>query len=283
MKEYTSIGQLLTDYKEFSGTSRLDLAAQFEVDVRTIIRWEKNETLLKPDKEEEMVDITFIPYQVIRNLNAPVAIPTFYDFSLRKYSTSEFSKVIPDLSWIKSVNDLTTERLRPIKHKSDIENIRRCSLIQASVSKPISDELILKATELLPEANFILYDTSGYYCGHSVYFPLKVETYEKIKAKEITESDITINDLIDYKTVNKPIFYAYDLSADCNENLFYVTTALRNFFKTINTFITASYTSREDTYRINEQLGNTLIWEEKTTQNGKKGTARLYESHSPRE
>ena len=271
MKEYTSLGQLLTDYKEFSNTSRLDLASQFSVDVRTIIRWEKNETLLKADKEEEMVDITFIPYQVIRNLNAPVAIPTFYDFSLRKYSTSEFSKNIPDLSWIKSINDLTTERLRKINHKSDIADIRRCSMIQSSVSKPISDELILKATELLPEANFVLHDTSGFYCGHSVYFPLKQETYEKIKAKEITESEITINDLVDYKTVDKPVFYAYDLSADCNENLFYVTTALRNFFKTINKFITASYTSREDTCHINEQLGNTLIWEEETTQNGNKG------------
>ncbi len=64
MKKYSSIGDLLIDYRVLNKISQSDLAAQFEVDIRTIIRWEKNETLLKPDKEEEMVDITFIPYQV---------------------------------------------------------------------------------------------------------------------------------------------------------------------------------------------------------------------------
>ncbi len=61
MKKYSSLGQLLLDYRKVYAVSQIDLAAQFGVDIRTIIRWEKNETLLKPDKEEEMVDITFIP------------------------------------------------------------------------------------------------------------------------------------------------------------------------------------------------------------------------------
>jgi len=278
MKLYTSIGQLLLDFRDFTGTSKLDLAASFNVDVRTIIRWEKNETLLKSEKEEEMVDITFIPYQVIRNLNAPVAIPTYYDFVLRKYATSDLSTTLPDLSWIESIDCLPTERLRPIQYKSDIEDIRRCAMYQDNINQPISDELILRATELVPELNFILFDTSGYYCGHCVYFPLKREVYDKIKNKTITESDITPADLVDYKTEEVPILYGYDFSADCNENLFHITTVLRKFIAKTPKFISASYTSREDTYKINKQLGNKVVWEEEIIVNGKVKIARLYEN-----
>jgi len=70
MKKYTSLGTLLIDFRAYKNMSQAELASKFDVDIRTIIRWEKNETLLKSDKEEDMVDITFIPYQVIRNLNA---------------------------------------------------------------------------------------------------------------------------------------------------------------------------------------------------------------------
>ena len=80
MKKYSSIGELLIDYRSLNNISQIELASEFDVDIRTIQRWEKNMTLLKPDKEEEMIDITFIPYQVIRNLSAPFSIPTFYDF-----------------------------------------------------------------------------------------------------------------------------------------------------------------------------------------------------------
>ncbi len=279
MKEYKSIGELLIEYRERTNTSRLDLAAEFNVDVRTIVRWENNSTLLKPEKEEDMVDITFIPYQVIRNLNAPVAIPTFYDFDLRKYAVSDLSKNIPDLTWIKSINDLKTDRLRPIQHKSDIKEIQRCMLLQANIKEVIDTSIILKATKILPELNFIIFDTSGYYSGHSVILPLKREIYNRLKKKEITENEITENDLVDYKSMEKPVFFTYDLSADCNDTLYYITSALQGFFKTIQkSFTTGSYTSREDSYKINEQLGTTLIWEEKIETGGKVNTARFYEN-----
>ena len=63
MKKYSSIGELLIDYRTLNNISQIDLASKFDLDIRTIQRWEKNITLLKADKEEEMVDITFIPYQ----------------------------------------------------------------------------------------------------------------------------------------------------------------------------------------------------------------------------
>ena len=88
MKKYSSIGELLIDYRNRNKTSQIELASEIDVDIRTIQRWEKNITLLKPDKEEELGTITFIPQQLIRNLNTSNPIPTYYDFNLRKYSFS---------------------------------------------------------------------------------------------------------------------------------------------------------------------------------------------------
>ena len=280
MKEYLTIGELLKDFRKLNKMSKVKLAALFDVDVMTVNRWETNITLLKPDKEEEMVDITFIPYQVIRNLNAPISIPTFYDFKLRKYSISKFSNELPDLNWIKSLSEMETNRLRPINKDSDIELIRRASIIQDSISKPISSELIRSATNLLPDLNYILFDTSGFYSGHSVFFPLKREIYQKIRNRTMAEDEITSSDFVDYKNVENPVFYVYDINADCNENLFYISFAIKSFFDKLNKKHTyASYTSRYDAIKMNEQIGNTLVWEdsEKQKELNSDFAPRLYE------
>ena len=284
MKKYSSIGELLIDYRILSNTSQADLAAQFEVDIRTILRWEKNQTLLKPEKEEAMVDITFIPYQVIRNLNAPVAIPTYYDFDIRKYSLSTVTHEFPDANWLKNkIDSISTDRLKTLKHKDEIEDILRSSLIQRHISKPIRKELILKATELLPELNFILYDHSGYYSGHSIFFPLSQDCYQKIKNKTLKEEAITETDFVNYKTDKNVVFYGYDVNSDCNENLFFIIGRILKFFRDIpnKEYLYASYTSRHDTFEINKQMGIELVWEDKSLQNklNSKAPPRLYEGN----
>jgi len=284
MKKYTSIGELLVDYRELNGVSQTDLASSFDVDIRTILRWEKNQTLLKSDKEEEMVDITFIPYQVIRNLNAPVAIPTYYDFDIRKYSLSSLTKELPDINSIKTrMNSVKTERMRTIKHESDLDEVIRCCMVQKHISKSIKKELILKAVKLLPELNFILFDTTGFYSGHCVFLPISQKYYQKIKNKTITEDEISVDQIIDYKTEENPVFYVYDLNADCNENIIFIISAVLRFFKNLpnKKYTYASYTSRYDTFELNELLSINLIWEDKLLQKNlqSKAVPRLYEGN----
>ncbi|NOY51249.1 MAG: hypothetical protein GXO88_11910 [Chlorobi bacterium] len=71
------------------------------MDVRTIIRWGAIQSLIKAEKEKDLIDETFIPFQLIRNLNAAVSIPTYYDFALRKYALAEISIKLPSSLWIK--------------------------------------------------------------------------------------------------------------------------------------------------------------------------------------
>lgn len=283
MKKYSTLGELLVDYRRINKISQINFAALFEVDIRTILRWEKNETLLKPEKEELLTDITFIPYQVIRNLNAPVAIPTYYDFDLRKYSLSSISKDLPDAEWIKDKIDKTTQRIRNINNDEDINNIIRFINLQKNDQKSTSKELIRKAVRVLPELNLIITDTSGNYAGHCVYFPLSEETYLKIKSKKIKENELKVEDLVNFKEQKTPVFYCHSITADCNENFFYIIGEVLMFFRDskLENYIYALLTSRYDSYDMSKQLGVKLIWEDKEAQKayGMLSAPRLYEGN----
>ena len=65
MKQYFSIGALLIDYRRDRDLSQMDLSSLINVDVRTIQRWEKDITLIKPDKEKEIAEATLLPYQLL--------------------------------------------------------------------------------------------------------------------------------------------------------------------------------------------------------------------------
>ncbi len=261
MEKFESLGQLLIAYRKFRGLSQTDLGALLDVDNRTIIRWEKNTTLLKADKEEELADSTFIPYQVIRNLNAPIAIPTFYDFALRKYATHEVFSKVPHASWLKTLPPVSSQRFNPIKTAKEIELIKRCLQLQGKNTDRIKDEILLKAAELFPQLNFILFENTGFYAGHCLILPLKKKIYQKVKEKTLHPLEIEKEDLINpYE--NEVVYFGLDFNADSNENLFHLTAPIRQYFTTKSTpSIYASFTSRPDTELLNKQFGNELIWE----------------------
>ena len=281
MKKYLTLGELLNDYRNLNKISQLDLAAKLNVDIRTVIRWEKDETLIKSEKEEELVEETFIPYQVIRNLNATVAIPTFFDFRIRKYSLSEIFSELPETEWLRVQIEKPTERVRKIELKSDSDSILRYSQFQHNMNKPLNRQLINEAVKILPELNLVIVDDAGYYAGHCVVLSIKDDTYQKLKTHEILESEITLEDLTDFRKESKPIFHFYDVTADCNENIFYLAGAVLKFFKELQhiDYIATSLTHRYDSYGLNTHLGMQLVWEDKEVRDilGVETQARFYE------
>ena len=58
MKKYCSFGELLVDYRIYSGLSQAEFASKIDVDIRTVQRWESDQTLIKPEKEEAIIDVT---------------------------------------------------------------------------------------------------------------------------------------------------------------------------------------------------------------------------------
>jgi len=268
MKKYLTLGELLTDYRRLNNVSQADFAAELNVDIRTVMRWEKDITLIKSEKEEELVEKTFIPYQVIRNLNATVTIPTFYDFTLRKYSLSELSKELPDADWFIAQMGKHTNRIRPIEFESDYDNILRHAHFLYNTPVKIEKQMIKESAKLLPELNLIIFDDAGYYSGHSVFFPLSYSAFQKLKNREMVEGGLTVKDLVDYKTVEKPVFHNYEMAADCNENMFYIIGAALRFFKKQSStdYIYSALAVRPDSEEINKKLGFQMIWEDKAEQ-----------------
>ena len=261
MQKFESLGQILIAYRKFAGLSQTDLGVLLNVDNRTIIRWEKNTTLLKADKEEELADSTFIPYQVIRNLNAPIAIPTFYDFVLRKYATHEVFSTVPHADWLRTLPPISTQRFNPIKTAKEIELIKKCLKLQGKNTDRIKEEVLLRAADLFPQLNFVLYENTGFYAGHCLILPLKKEVYQKIKVKIIHPLEIRPQDLLNPQQ-NEVVYFGLDFNADSNENLFHLTAPIRHYFTTKNSpSLYASFTSRPDTGMLNKQFGNELIWE----------------------
>ncbi len=269
MKQYASIGELLIDYRQDRDISQLDLSTLINVDIRTIQRWEKDITLIKPDKEKEIAEVTLLPYQLIRNLNATVPIPTFYDFRIRKYSLTELNNELPNALWLKDHVKEFSKRIRTIVPSTDMDILRKDLLLQKNNEEPISRNILSRAIELLPELNLIIMDDFGNYSGHCITLPLSIKAYEQLKNRKISEKELNTSDLANHKTMDKPVFFNYDITADCNDNVFYLAHEYLSFYRNLNThYEYCSYTMRYDSYKINEQLGLELLWENPVQRDG---------------
>ena len=94
---------------------------------------------------------------------------------------------------------------------------------------------------------------------------------------------LNVEDLVNYKTQETPIFYCHSITADCNENFFFIIGEVLMFFRDtpLKEYIYALLTSRYDSYDMSKQLGVKLIWEDKETQKQINSIAppRLYEGN----
>ena len=263
MKKYHSIGELLVDYRIEYNLSQIDLSTLFEVDTRTIQRWEKNETLVRPEKEKLIANETLIPFQLIRNLNAIDPIPTYYDFRIRKYALTKRNNNLPEAGWLKPHLDEFSKKIRVINLATDQNILYKDLSIQKNKPNPLSLSVLQKAVKLLPELNLIIMDDFGNYSGHCIVLPITQDTYHKLLHKIMSDFELKSNDLVDPDTVKVPIYLNFDITADCNDNVFYLAHNYLHFFqdKKAEDYIFCSSTMRYDSYALNEQLGLDLVWE----------------------
>lgn len=263
MKKYQSIGELLIDYRKVKQLSQADFAASINVDTRTIQRWENGSTLIKPEKEESIVVETLLPYQLIRNLNASKPIPTYYDFHIRKYSLTKLAKKLPKASWFKANIDVATNRIRSLDYDQDIDDLVRYMSLHKKISRSLK-AVIKESIKLIPELNLIIFDDSGYYSGHSLVFPVNEEAYMRLRNREMTEQELRVSDLVDYRTLDRPIFFSLDITADCNDNIYFIVGQMFRFIRDqLNgDYLFCSIPFRYDNFEVNADIGLHIVWED---------------------
>ncbi len=263
MKKYNSIGELLIDYRIFRNISQSDFASKIDVDIRTIQRWERNETLVKQEKEEDIVNITLFPYQLIRNLNALKPIPTYYDFRINKYAITKNNSELPSATWFKGQLENKTKRIRLFNFEKDFDAILKYLRFHKEVPKNII-QVIRESINILPEMNLFITDESGFYSGHTLFFPINEQAFDNLKTKKIKESELTLKDLVNYKSQDRIILYGFDLSADCNDNIFYIFNQLLRFFRDLpnQNYLFCATALRYDTVKLVDEMGLEVIWEE---------------------
>lgn len=173
MKRYNNLGELLIDYRKHRNLSQLDFAAMMDVDSRTVIRWEKNESLIKVEKEKILTEIFKIPHQVIRNLNTDKPISILFDFVRWTYASSSL------LAYIKNSKDfewniqLETQNIHQLTKNEDFEFIDYIHNNQSNC-RPLHLNVIKSAAKLLPELNLVYYGNSGFHAGHTSILPLNM-------------------------------------------------------------------------------------------------------------
>jgi transcriptional regulator with XRE-family HTH domain len=264
MKKYTNISELLIDFREYTNLSQTEFAALLDIDVRTVQRWEKNITLVKPEKEVELVEATYLPRQLVRNLNSTEPIPTYFDFKLRKYSLSDLDRGLPSFKDIKNRAVIEPERLHTIQLPEELEKILPYVNHQYHSDFHLNPAFLEQAIRLLPEINLFLADVSGYYAGHSLIFSLKQEAYAQIRNREMPLSDLKAEHLCNFRQEKKPHFLAYSVSADSNDGVYYLLSKIFDFFEKLpqKEHRYATFTSRYDSIEQNQEINLKLVWEE---------------------
>jgi len=269
MKKYNSLSEFIIDYREFQNMTQLDLAVKLNVDTRTISRWEKSDSRIHPDKEDDFSEALFIPYQVIHNLNSEHPISIFYDMESRTYSFSLIGTQIANAEMFRSELPVEEERIHQLTEDEDVQFINGIRALRTG-SSPIDTKLIKKAAGLLPELNLVIFDQSSFYAGHVSFLPLKPSAYDKIKDKSIIESELTADDLETDSTNSPKIFYFYSLYGDSISHAYYLMNRVLQHFKVhgFDDYLVAGTAYHEIGVNVHREMGLKVVWEEKQKNEG---------------
>ena len=264
MKKYNNLGELLVDFRKHRSLSQLDFAAMMDVDARTVIRWEKNVSLIKVEKEKILTETFRIPHQVIRNLNTDKPISILFDFNKWAYALSDFTAFIPSVRDFKFDKEYETDSIKTLVTDEDFEFVTYIQKNQKNC-EPVKKDVLKLAARLLPELNVVMFGSSGYHGGHISFLPLKYESYKQLYNRYIHENELTVNDLCRDKTEVPRVFYFYSLYANSHDHAHYLMNRLLRYFKLqhFKDYIFAGISFRETEVDKYKEMSLDIIWEEK--------------------
>ncbi|PQB04183.1 helix-turn-helix domain-containing protein [Aureitalea marina] len=262
MKKYPDLGTLLLDYRKAHDMTQIDLAAMLDVDSRTVARWERNVTLVHPEKEKFLVQQLSIPHQVIHNLNSERPIAVFYDIERRMYSHSIMGSLIKDANWFKNEIEVEEDRLTTFSSREDADFVHRVKALHTHLPG-LDIRILQEAANRLPELNLMLDDQSGFYAGQIAVLPLRMSSYLELRDRKRTEEELRVGDL-SMNPSEGTVFYFYSLYADSMVSAFYLMSRFFGYFRKMkfNDYTISGIVYREHTAHLWRQTGMKILWQD---------------------
>jgi hypothetical protein len=179
---------------------------------------------------------------------------------------------MPDANWFRDQLDKKTDRLMQIDFEKDFDYLIKYMGMHRNLNKNIKN-VIQEGIKMVPEMNHILHDDSGYYAAHSIILPITNEAYLKLRSNQLKDVDLELSDITNYKLQKTPIFLAFDVTADCNENFYHIINPCIHFLQSLpnQNYIYCGIPYRHDNYELTEKAGLKIIWEDKIKNIERKG------------
>ena len=216
MHRYESVGDLLEDFRKINEMTKCQIAEWIGVDPKSYTRWEKNRSPIHIANMDGLAEKTKIPFEVLFRLNHEY--PTIYDVVTNRYAACPFDKdyVNREILQEKLFDTEEEGNLTPIRSPEDIREVTETPFPLYYSHGGASQGVKLLSFKNLPELNLILRDPVGYYSGHLICFPLKLDYYDRLRSREIEEAHISEEGLA-VPPWNEPVaIHVYSIYATCS-------------------------------------------------------------------
>lgn len=281
MEEFLNLPQLLIKVINARGLDQAEFADEVDVSDTTVSRWIRGERLIDDKLELKVAKALNIPYQVIKNLNSRMPKRIYYDIEHRTYSNSRLAQTIFDYGIdFRDQHPTQGEVFKTFVSGSDFEVVSEIKKSRVK-SEMLNRAILSRASQLLPELNFEV-SAENEIVGHSVFLPLKFESYQRIIDSKMSESDIKSTDL-DF--VNNRgdlmIFFFYSLYADNNDHAYFVMNRIFNYFfsKRIKNYAVAGMLYDQESIQFFKQFNLNEVWIEEYEDTSKPKLKCLVQGH----
>ncbi|MFH2047356.1 MAG: helix-turn-helix domain-containing protein [Pseudomonadota bacterium] len=185
------------------------------------------------------------------------------NFSL--YGKKEKANIALNGTYRRKVDDLTLTR-EIIRTDKQYNMVLSCHNDIYHTLKPLRRDVVEKASAIIPDLNFMVLDSRGYYVGHSIWLPLKKGAFEQLKKQKSFEGWLTpesISDIVALKEGALLFFSSYISSINI---AYYKTIQVAHYLADIDKkerYIVGMYSAMKETHELLSTMGFKILKNDK--------------------
>ncbi|MBU4036128.1 MAG: helix-turn-helix domain-containing protein, partial [Proteobacteria bacterium] len=245
--------------------SQDEFAELIKVSVRQLRRWEAGLSHASVENLQDIAEVTGIPMEACIALNADN--PLWYSLQKRRFA---YTSIEVDLV---RVNDLLksykqSDRAIPIKNEQIITD-KHIDMILSyhrdsyGNEKQLSKNVFMKAINIMPVLNRVIFDQWGLMVGYVVCLPIRIDMYQELIKQKILEDYLTTETISDISALDEGVFFHYSIfSVSLSVAYPMIVNNLRYFskIKQKKGYLAAFHTATIKGKEFFDDLGMRIAW-----------------------